>query len=88
VALFVVPGDASVEVDGQLVARRNGVVDLVGKVGDVRRVRVFKDAKSTEEKVVTIQNTEASPPLLDLNEPAPRAAGGPLKSPVRFNYDE
>jgi hypothetical protein len=88
VALFVVPGDASVEVDGQIVARRNGVVDLVGKVGDVRRVRVLKGEKSTEEKVVTIQNTEASPALLDLNEPGSRAAGGPLKGPVRFNYDE
>lgn len=88
-ALFVVPGDALVEVDGQLAARRNGVVELVGKVGDVRRVRVFKGAKSTEEKLVTIQEAGAVPAFLDLNEPSPRAKAGSTKGkPVRFSFDE
>lgn len=89
-ALFVVPGDALVEVDGQLAGRRNGVVELVGKPGEVRRVRVFKGAKSTPEKAVTIQENGASPAFLDLNEPAaPQAASGPQRPPpTRFSFDE
>ncbi|WP_437626129.1 hypothetical protein [Sorangium sp. So ce1151] len=69
VALLVVPGDALVEVDGQPAYRRDGAIDLTGKVGAVRRVRVWKGTKTTEEKAVTIQETGPSPPLVDLNEP-------------------
>src|SRR5688572_17905535 len=47
VAFIVLPGDANVEVDGGDAARRDGVVDRVGKVGDQRRVRVWKGDKST-----------------------------------------
>lgn len=85
VALFVVPGDALVEVDGQPAMRRDGAIDLIGKVGDVRRVRVWKGAKTTEEKTVTIQDTTASPSLVDLNEaPPPKAAAKGPKKPTRF----
>ena len=44
------PVTAPYEVDGQVVRRRNGLVELVGRVGDVFRLRAFKGAKSTEEK--------------------------------------
>jgi len=79
VALFVLPGDASVEVDNKPVRRRDGVIELVGKVGDKRRVRVFKGSKTTEEKVVTIQDTGTSPALVNLNEPPP--PGAKVKKP-------
>jgi eukaryotic-like serine/threonine-protein kinase len=85
VALIVVPGDALVEVDGQPAYRRDGVIDLTGKVGDVRRVRVWKGAKSTEEKAVTIHETQPSPALVDLNEaPPPKPAAKGPKKPASF----
>lgn len=91
VAVIVLPGDALVEVDGQPVRRRDGVVELVGKVGEARRLRAFKGAKSTEEKLVTIQEGGASLALVDLDEPAPKVArgAGPVKrKPVTFDFDE
>ncbi|WP_437930594.1 hypothetical protein WMF37_15630 [Sorangium sp. So ce291] len=85
VALLVVPGDALVEVDGQPAYRRDGAIDLTGKVGDVRRVRVWKGAKAAPEKAVTIEETQPSPPLLDLNEvPPPKPAAKAPKKPARF----
>jgi WD40 repeat protein/tRNA A-37 threonylcarbamoyl transferase component Bud32 len=89
VAVMVLPGDASVEVDGQPVRRRNGVIELVGKAGEVHRVRVFKGAKSTEEKAVTIQEAGATPALLDLNAPVSQVARGKAAGkPVHFGIDE
>jgi hypothetical protein len=74
VPLFVVPGDALVEVDGQPAYRRDGVIDLTGKVGDVRHVRVWK-GNLTTEKDVKIQDPQLAPPTtVNLNEAAPRKA--------------
>jgi eukaryotic-like serine/threonine-protein kinase len=90
VALIVVPGDAFVEVDGQPAYRRDGVIDLTGKVGEVRRVRVWKGTRTTEEKAVTIQEAQASPALVDLNEaPPPKPAAKAAKKPTRFgSFDD
>ncbi|WP_437568373.1 hypothetical protein [Sorangium sp. So ce542] len=92
VAIVVLPGDASVEVDGQPARRRDGLIELVGKVGEQHRVRAFKGAKSTGEKTVTIEESGASPALLDLYEPPPPGAAKPVtpqKKPIRFdNFDE
>jgi eukaryotic-like serine/threonine-protein kinase len=90
VSLVVAPGDASVEVDGREVSRRDGLVDLVGKVGDQRRVRVWKGDKSTGEKTITIRETGASPETIDLNEttePAPTNVAAKAKA-VQFGFDE
>jgi hypothetical protein len=65
VPLFVLPGDAAVEVNDVLVRRRNGTVELVGKIGDERRVRVFIGSMRTEEKVVKIEELGTSPPMID-----------------------
>ena len=91
VAVFVLPGDASVEVDGKPVQRRDGVIELVGKVGDQHRLRVFKGTKSTEEKVVTLQEGRAVPSRVDLDEPAPGVARGKVTSvakPRTYRFDE
>ena len=65
VPLFVLPGDAAVEVNDVLVRRRNGTVELVGKIGDERRVRVFIGSMRTEEKIVKIEALGTSPPMID-----------------------
>lgn len=85
VVLVVLPGNASVEVDGHVVSRRNGLIELVGKVGDVYRIRAFKGKKSTEEKNVTILADQPSPSLIDLNEALPvKSLGKAPKKPARF----
>lgn len=90
VAVLVLPGDALVEVDGQPARRRDGVIELVGKVGDMHRLRAFKGTKSTGERPLTIPAAGAAPVLVDLNAaPAagPRAKGaGPRQE--RFGFDE
>jgi hypothetical protein len=91
VAVVVLPGDARVEVDGQAVERRDGLVDLIGKVGDVRRLRVSKGDKVSGDKMVTIVAGGAVPPLVDLNAPLPTdAAPVTIKksAPVQFGFDE
>ncbi len=65
VTLVVLPADALVEVDGQPVRRRHGLIELVGKVGEKRQVRVFSGAMATEEKVVKIQSDGPLPAKID-----------------------
>jgi hypothetical protein len=74
VKVIVLPGDAAVEVDGVAARRRDGVIELLGKVGEVRRLRVARGAESAEESV-TIEESGASPPLVDLRARAPSSAG-------------
>ncbi|WP_437293120.1 hypothetical protein [Sorangium sp. So ce426] len=92
VALVVVPGDASVEVDGQPARRTNGIIELVGKKGDSRKVRVFKGAKRMEEKTVLIGDADSSPMFLDLNAPPPPVARKAEKKaqwePIRVRWSE
>ncbi len=70
VPLFVLPGDAMVEVDDAVVRRRNGTVELVGKIGAERRVRVFSGTTRTEEMIVKIESTGASPASIDARAPS------------------
>jgi serine/threonine-protein kinase len=92
VAIFVVPGDASVEVDGQPARRRDGVVEIVGRLGEVHRLRAWKGTKTTEERAVTITASGASPARVDLNEPLPqgsRGNGATAGTPLRLGaFDE
>lgn len=92
VALFVVPGDASVEVDGQPARRTNGIIELIGKKGDRRTVRISKGAKRTAEKTVIIGEADASPVFLDLNAPPPPGARKAAKEeewePIMFKWSK
>ncbi|WP_437933071.1 hypothetical protein [Sorangium sp. So ce341] len=65
VKLLVLPADAIVEVDGVPVRRRDGVIELSGKVGQAYRVRVSRGARHGET-TVTLTDAGASPPSLDL----------------------
>lgn len=88
VAVFVVPGDALVEVDGQRVERRDGVVELVGKLGAVQRLRAWKGDKSSETKEITITESGANPSFVDVNEVKPAAKSGKAKpKAARFDLE-
>jgi hypothetical protein len=87
VALLVIPGDVVVEVDKVPVRRRNGLIELMGKVGDEHRVRVLLGATPSEEKVVKIEATGTSPALIDANEFSV-GKSGPAKTPVVFDVNE
>lgn len=67
VQLFVLPGDAIVEVDGVQVRRRQGTIELVGKVGEEHRVRVrvSSEMMQADEKVVKIEANATEPALID-----------------------
>jgi hypothetical protein len=73
VTVIVLPGDAAVEVDGVAAQRRDGVVELMGKVGQTHRLRVFKGVQSVEEEV-TIRTGGAAPATIDLRKERPAAA--------------
>jgi hypothetical protein len=71
VKVIVLPGSASVEVEGLAARRRDGVIELTGKVGESRRLRVM-DAGRQLELDVTIEEGGASPAVVDLDA-LPRA---------------
>ncbi|HLM74129.1 MAG TPA: hypothetical protein VK459_15590 [Polyangiaceae bacterium] len=75
VKVIVLPGDASVEIDGLAARRRNGVVEIAGRVGDVRRLRVFKGAEQLQQDV-TIEEAGVSPAVVDLAAPRAKPGGG------------
>jgi hypothetical protein len=77
VPLVVLPGDASVEVNGELAHRRDGVIDLVGELDSTHRVVVIgaTDTKPKAVDVIIRRNAQgrmsAQPEEIDLNAPAP-----------------
>jgi hypothetical protein len=77
VKLVVLPGDAEVEIDGSPVARKDGAVELLGKRGDVVRVRVSRRSRFVEVDV-KIEDNGALPPLVVLPPgDAPIPSSGP-----------
>ena len=87
VALLVLPGDAAVEVDKIPVFRRNGMVELVGRVGDEFRVDISWWGDKKIERMVKIEPTGASPASIDAEEES-KAKSGPVKGPAIFNDEE
>jgi serine/threonine-protein kinase len=83
----ILPTDATVEIDGEKAEAHDGVLDVVGALGSVHRVRLSKD-KNQFEGDVSVTEAGAMPPKLEL--PAGKAAPlgkGPKRSP-RFGFDE
>lgn len=90
VVVVVVPGDAQVDVDGQTVARRDGVVEIVGKPNEKHTLRAWKDDKSTETIQVTIEEAGANPAFVDVYEVKAGAKTAVPDKPkaARFNLDD
>jgi serine/threonine protein kinase len=65
VKLVVLPMDASVEIDGQPVTVKDGIVELSGGLGVTRSVRVFKGGSETIEDVA-ITDMGPLPPKVEL----------------------
>jgi serine/threonine-protein kinase len=87
VRVVILPADATVEIDGEKAEAHDGVLEVVGALGSVHRVRLSKD-KNQFEGDVSVTEAGAMPPKLEL--PAGKAAPpgkGPKKSP-RFGFDE
>jgi WD40 repeat protein len=88
VKVVVLPGDADVTIAGAPAPRRDGAIELVGKKGDVYKLRVSKAGKYLEQDV-TLQDGAASPALIDLSSKIAGAGPGekkPLK-PGAGNFD-
>lgn len=73
VNVIVLPGDALVEVDGTPARRRDGVIELLGRVDEVHRLHIYKGAASLDREV-SIPEPGTSVPLVDLNAPPPARA--------------
>ncbi len=94
VTVIVLPGNATVEVDGQPAQRRNGVIELTGKVGEIRKLRVSSSILSaskgarTDERKVVIGENGASPPLIDLNEALQQGPAGEPEKKFSFKFED
>lgn len=78
--LFIKPVDAEVECDGARVTAFDGLFTLWGKAGEKKKVRVVKDALSTEVEV-TIDVSGAKPAVIDM-APLLRANAVQSKKPL------
>jgi WD40 repeat protein len=63
--VIVLPSSASVIVGGVAARRRDGVIEIEGKVGDVLRVRVTQAGVALEQEV-TLGDGAAAPAIIDL----------------------
>ncbi len=63
--VVVLPTDARVQVDGRPILRRQGLVELTGKLHETRTVHAFKGTRACEW-TVTLLETGTSPAVLDL----------------------
>jgi hypothetical protein len=67
VKVVVLPTDADVEIDGIATARRQGVIEFVGKVGQTIKLRVQRGAKHRSFDI-NIGAGGVSPTRVDLND--------------------
>ncbi|WP_433928227.1 AAA family ATPase [Sorangium cellulosum] len=74
VKVIVLPGDAEVTIAGVSTMRRDGAIELVGRKGDVVKLRVSKAGRYLEQDV-KIQEEGAFPSLLDLSPRIVEKAG-------------
>lgn len=63
--VVVLPGDAEVDIDDAPVRRRDGAVDLLGKCGEIIRLRVRKPGQYIEAEV-KLESNGVTPPVIVL----------------------
>ena len=80
VQLFILPADASVEVDDHPAVSRGGVVEITGALGSAHKVRVHLGADETTAEVFVTQKG-ANPPKVVLATSAPAATAAPRPTP-------
>ena len=80
VQLFILPADASVEVDDHPAVSRGGVVEITGALGSAHKVRVHLGADETTAEVFVTQKG-ANPPKVVLASSAPAATAAPRPTP-------
>ncbi|WP_437937379.1 WD40 repeat domain-containing protein [Sorangium sp. So ce341] len=78
--VLVLPGDAEVELDGAQVRRRDGLIELTGRVGERKKLTIV-DGDTSIEKDVTIGANGASPSAIDLAEEAGLGDGATSSRP-------
>ena len=82
--VVITPDDATVEVDGQPVKVRNGVVEITGPLGSVHKVKLVAGKDEAEEDVV-VTEIGAQPPKVTLERSKgdrPRSGGGATAKPA------
>ncbi len=92
VAVFVVPGDALVEVDGKPVRRRDGVVEILVKTGFETVLKASMGVTPTKvpEKSTTLEEAVMNRGLVDLNEKLLPGKDGKVMGakPKNYGFDE
>jgi len=81
VKLVIIPDDAKVTVDGQPAKVKNGVVEIVGTLGSVHKVKLTSGKQEAEEDVV-VTEIGAQPPKVAIDPVAAGVpkTGGPAKA--------
>lgn len=78
VRLVIVPSDAEAEVEGRPARTTDGILDLVGPLGSIQRVRIWK-GKSEVTQDVVITEIGAVPPKLEIAAATGGRGTGPAK---------
>lgn len=85
VKIVVMPTDAQVEVDGSQVTNKNGVVEIVGMLGSVHKVRLIKYTNEATTDVV-VTDVGADPVMVRLEYGAVRAPTPAGTAPPSARY--
>ncbi|WP_437680945.1 protein kinase domain-containing protein [Sorangium sp. So ce131] len=86
VKLVVMPSGVSAEVDGAPARVQDGILDIVGRIGSVHTVRLFRGKDDVQGEVV-ITESGALPPKMELAPSRPPPARAKVPPPARADAD-
>lgn len=85
--VLILPSGTEVEVNGSKASLRDGFLELWGKPGEKKKVRVIDGPRSTDTEV-TIDAAGAKPPVIELEAARPSAGDARAeRSPGEFDFD-
>ncbi len=87
VRLVILPADATAEIDDERAEAHDGVLEILGPLGSVHRVRLSKDKQHVEGDVV-VTEAGAMPPKLEISSGKPVAPAKVKGKPPRFGFYE